>query len=207
MRNLLGLVLLASAVPLSAQSNEISFQFGRTVSEGRRYNFDGFPNNVFKEENGYAGGIAYNRKLAGGDGVALNLHVPAFFFENKGPEGAFAGASFRDTSSATAFITPGVQVRFLQPFFLQPYVFAGVGYARAARIVPDNGLDDIDFENEGTWGVSAGGGVDLVLGRHFGIRGEIRSLTAGGWDRVVPGLTLDDPSTRWAATGGILFRF
>jgi hypothetical protein len=208
MRTTFCLILLgATTIPLAAQSHEIGLQFGRTVSEGRRFSFDGFPNSVFEEDNGYAAGIVYNGKLAGGDGVALNLHVPVFLFENKAPEGAFSGATFRDTSSATAFVTPGVQVRFLQPFFLQPYVFAGVGYARVARIIPEQGLDDIDFENEGTWGVSAGGGIDLVFGDHFGIRGEIRSLTAGGSDRVIPGLTLDDPSTRWAATGGILFRF
>jgi hypothetical protein len=207
MRPLCSLILLAAALPLGAQSNEIALQFGKTVSEGRRFRFDGFPNNVFEEGNGYAAGIAYNRKLAGGGGVALNLHIPVFAFENRAPEGAFNQASFRDSSSATGFITPGAQVRFLEPFFLQPYVFAGVGYARVARLTPRPGLDDVDFENEGTWGVSAGGGVDVVFGRHFGLRGEIRSLTAGGSDRVIPGLTLDDPSTRWAAMGGLIFRF
>lgn len=201
------LMLSAAALPLCAQSNEIGLQFGKTVSEGRRFRFQDFPNNVFEEGKGYAAGIAFNHKLAGGDGVALNLHVPLFLFENKAPEGVFTQASFRDSSSATGFITPGLQVRFLQPFFLQPYVFAGVGYAHVARLTPNEGLDDIDFEGDGTWGVSAGGGVDLLFGRHFGIRGEIRSLTAGGNDRIVPGLTLDDPSTRWAATGGVVFRF
>jgi hypothetical protein len=208
MQRLLPLLFLAAAAaPLCAQSNEIGLQYGKTVSEGRRFRFQDFPNNVFEEGNGYAAGVAYNRKLAGGDGVALNLHIPVFLFENKAPEGIFNGATFRDTSSATGFITPGAQVRFLQPFFLQPYVFAGVGYARVARLTPQQGLDDIDFENEGTWGVSAGGGVDVMFGRHFGVRGEIRSLTVGGSDRIVPGLTLDDPATRWAATGGLVFRF
>lgn len=205
MRRLIPLLLLAA--PLLAQSNELAFQFGRTVSEGRRFQFDGFPNNVFEEDNGYAAGIVYNRKIAGGDGVALNFHLPFFLFENKAPEGSFNQDVFRDTSSATGFVTPGLQIRFLQPFFLQPYVFAGVGYARVAQLTPSNGLDEIEFENEGTWGVSAGGGVDLVLGRHFGVRGEVRSLTAGGSDRVIPGLRLDDPSTPWAATAGVLFRF
>ncbi len=194
-------------MPLAAQSNEIGFQFGRTVSEGRRFQLDGFPNNVFKEGAGYAAGFAYNRRLAGGDGAALNFHLPVFLFENRAPEDGFNSTRFRETSSATAFVTPGVQVRLLQPFFLQPYVFAGVGYARVASLAPRNGSGDIDFENRGTWGVSAGGGVDLLFGRRFGIRGEIRSLTAGGRDRIVPGLTLDDPSTRWSATAGILFRF
>jgi opacity protein-like surface antigen len=205
MRRLIPLLFLVT--PLLAQSNEIGLQFGKTVSEGRRFRFEGFPNNVLKEGDGYAVGFVYNRKLAGGDGVALNFHLPLFLFENKAPDGSFGQNAFRDTSSATAFLTPGVQIRFLQPFFLQPYVFAGVGYARVARVTPRNGPDDIRFENEGTWGVSTGGGVDFVLGRHFGLRGEIRGLTAGGRDRVIPGLTLDDPSTRWAATGGVLFRF
>jgi len=210
MRRIIPLLFLVTplfAQSLSAQSNEIGLQFGRTVSEGRRFQFDGFPNNVFEEDNGYAAGFVYNRKLAGGDGVALNFHLPVFLFENTVPEGTFNQDAFRDSSSASAFVTPGVQVRFLQPFFLQPYVFAGVGYARVARLTPREGFDDIEFENEGTWGVSAGGGVDLVFGRHFGVRGEIRSLTAGGSDRVIPGLRLDDPSTRWAATAGVLLRF
>ncbi|MEZ5364159.1 MAG: hypothetical protein R2748_17920 [Bryobacterales bacterium] len=207
MQRLALFALFFSALPLCAQTHELGFQFGKAVSEGRRFRFDGFPNNVFKESNGYAAGVAYNGKIAGGDGIALSIHVPVFVFENKVPEGAFNQNAFRDTSSATGFITPGLQVRFLQPFPIQPYVFAGVGYARVARLTPRSGIDDIHFENEGTWGVSAGGGVDVVFGRHFGIRGEIRSLTAGGSDRIVQGLTLDDPATRWAATAGVLFRF
>ena len=205
MRRLIPLLFLVT--PLFAQSNEIAFQFGKTVSEGRRFRFDNFPNSVLKEGDGYAAGFAYNRKLAGGDGAAFSLHIPVFLFENKAPDAAVNQASFSDTSSATGFITPGFQIRLLQPFFLQPYVFAGVGYARVARLTPRNGLDDVRFENDGTWGVSAGGGVDLVFGRNFGIRGELRSLTDGKRDQVIPGLTLDDPSTRWAATAGLLFRF
>jgi hypothetical protein len=200
------LLAAAAALPLAAQSNELAFQFGRTVGEGRRFQFSGLPDRVFDEKNGLAGGIVYNRKLVGGDGASLHLHLPFFLMENRLPDAPGAGVGFRDTSSATLFATPGVQVRFFEPFFLQPFVFAGVGYARVARGNPEDD-DRIVFENRGTWGVSAGGGLDLVFGRNFGLRGEIRSLTAGGSDRIVPGLTLNDPSTRWAATGGLVFRF
>jgi hypothetical protein len=56
--------------------------------------------------------------------------------------------------------------------------------------------------------VSAGGGVDILFGSHFGVRGEVRSLSTGTRQQVIPaGLVLNDPSTRWAATGGIVFRF
>jgi hypothetical protein len=49
--------------------------------------------------------------------------------------------------------------------------------------------------------------MDVMLGRNFGLRGELRTLTTGGSDRIVPGLTFDDPAARWSATGGIVFRF
>ena len=87
-----------------------------------------------------------------------------------------------------------------------------MGYARTAEVLPEavNGslpTSRLMLEDNGTWGVSVGGGVDLMLGEYVGLRGEIRGLTAGGGDQVIPGLTLDEPSTRWSATGGLVFRF
>ncbi|MBI1356017.1 MAG: outer membrane beta-barrel protein [Acidobacteria bacterium] len=204
--------MLAAAPLLSAQSNELALQIGGVVSEGRRFEFSGLPGNVFKEDGGLAGGVAFNHRLLGGDGLSLHLHVPFFFFQDQLPSESRFDQSTVDTDSYSGFITPGLQVRFLEPFFLQPYIFGGVGYARIARVNPTTlggslPTSRLELENKGTWGASMGGGVDVVLGRHFGVRGEIRGLTSGGRDRVIPGLTLDDPSTRWAATAGFLIRF
>jgi|GEM_PF-2594433 len=204
--------LLCAASPLAAQSNEIALQVGRTVFEGRRIDFSGLPGEAFEEENGLAGGIVYNRKVLGGNGASLHFHLPLFAFEDQLPEESRFDQRNIDTSRMSAFITPGVMIRLFEPFFLQPYVFGGVGYARIARLTPtavSGSLPTarITLEDEGTWGVSMGGGVDVMLGRHFGIRGEVRGLTAGGKDTVIPGLTLDEPGTRWAATAGLAFRF
>lgn len=210
------LVLLIGALvgvsPALAQRNEISFQIGRTVSEGRSFRFSGLPGAVFEEENGFAGGLVYNRKILGGGGASLHFHLPLFLFQDRLPPDSRFDQTELDTSSASAFVTPGLQIRFLEPFFLQPYVFAGVGYARRARVEPETvggslPTSRVGLTDEGSIGASMGGGVDVMLGSHVGIRGEVRGLAAGGNDRVIPGLTLDEPSTRWAATAGLVLRF
>ena len=204
--------LLSAAPLLLAQSNEIGLQLGRTIHEGRRFEFAGLPQNVFKEDNGWAGGLVYNRKMLGGKGAALNLHVPFFLLQDRIPEPNRFAQSSGDSSKVSGFITPGLQVRFLQPFFLQPYLFGGVGYARVGQVnaAPIGGslpTSRLQLESKGTWGASVGGGLDIMLGRHFGLRGEARGLTSGGRDRVIPGLTLDEPGARWAATAGLVIRF
>ena len=203
---------LCAATPLLAQSNEVAIQVGRTVFEGRRIDFQGLPGEAFDESNGLAGGIVYNRKLVGGDVASLHFHLPLFAFEDQLPDESRFDQTNLDTSSLSGFITPGVMIRLLEPFPVQPYVFAGVGYARLARVNPvavsgSLPTSRLELSDEGTWGVSMGGGLDVMLGKHFGIRGEVRGLTAGGKDNVIPGLTLNEPSTRWAATAGLAFRF
>lgn len=204
--------LAVAATPVFSQSNEIALQIGRTVAAGRSFEFSGLPGEVFEEKNGLAGGIVYNRKIVGGEVASLHFHLPLFLLQDRLPDESRFDLSETDTSRVSAFITPGLQIRFLDPFFLQPYVFGGVGYARTAEVSPEavNGslpTSRLMLEDNGTWGVSVGGGVDLMLGEYVGLRGEIRGLTAGGGDQVIPGLTLDEPSTRWSATGGLVFRF
>jgi hypothetical protein len=195
--------LLCGATVALAQSNEIALQFGKVVGEGRRVQFESVPGQVFAEDGGYSGGIVYNRQLFGFGFGTFHFHLPFFAFENKFDNDLIG----TNTSRVTGFVTPGVQIRLFQDFPLQPYAFAGVGYARVARITPES-EDEFRFENDGTWGVSAGGGLDILFGRNFGVRGEIRSLSTGTRQQVIPaGLVLDDPTTRWAATGGIVFRF
>lgn len=187
-----------------AQNNELAFQFGKVFSEGRRIQFESLPGEIFTEDGGFAGGIVYNRRLFGFGFGSFQFHLPFFAFENTFDSDFL---DFDDTSRVSGFITPGAQVRFFDNFPLQPYVFAGVGYARVARISPES-EDSFQFENDGTWGVSAGGGLDIMFGRNFGIRGEVRSLSAGSRDQVIPaGILLNDPTTRWGATGGLVFRF
>ena len=204
--------LLCTAAPLAAQSNEIALQIGRTISEGRRFEFNGLPGNVFKESNSLAGGFIYNRRLAGSNLISLHLHLPYFYYRDRLPDDSRFNQTGLNTSVTSTFITPGAQVRFLEPFFIQPYLFAGVGYARVGRLttsVVTGSLPTsrLELERERTWGTTIGGGVDVMLGGPFGLRGEVRGLNAGGADQIISGLQLDAPSTRWAATGGILIRF
>jgi hypothetical protein len=208
-KTLLGCAAGTLMLPLAgfAQNNEIGLQFGKAIGEGRRITASAVPGRILAEEGEFAGGIVYNRRLLGKKILSLQFQLPVFAFENQTANTGIVGNPFGDTTSATAFVTPGIQVRLLENFPVQPYAFAGVGYARVARLTPNSSLTSARFENEGTWGVSAGAGVDLMFGRHFGIRGEIRSLTVGSSDVVLPGLSLNDPNTRWMGTGGIVFRF
>ena len=77
--------------------------------------------------NGLAGGIVYNRKIVGGEVVSLHFHLPLFLLQDRLPDESRFDLSEADTSRVSAFITPGLQIRFLDPFFLQPYVFGGGG--------------------------------------------------------------------------------
>ena len=207
MRYVLFVAWLVSAVPAFSQANEITIQFGKVVGEGRRFSVDALPGQFIPEEAGLAGGIVYNRRIVGGRAASLHFHLPFFAFENTSSAANLPDNPLGDTSSLTGFTTPGLQLRLLDSFPLQPYAFAGVGYAYVARIAPDEGLRSLTVDHEGTWGVSAGGGLSVMFNSNFGLRGEIRSLTTGAASRIVPGLTLDDPGTRWAATGGLVFRF
>lgn len=199
--------LVASTQAQDLPANEISIQFGGVFGEGRVFRAEELPAVPFEEDNGYAGGIVYNRRIVGSDYMSLHFHLPVFFYENEFNGTTISGTTFNGSSSVTGFVTPGLLVQFLEGYAVQPYGFAGVGYAHVARLTPDEGLDSVDFANEGTWGVSAGGGLDVLFTEHFGIRGEVRSLSTGSDNGDIPGLEFSDPATRWGATGGLIFRW
>lgn len=207
----LGISMLgATMLPLQAQdlpANEIALQFGGVVGQGRFFTSQALPGRTLSQDGGLAGGIAFNHRMVGGGRAALYFHLPFFAYQNRFPATSIFGNSVSGDSSWTGFVTPGVMLRFFESHPIQPYVFGGVGYAQVAQLVPNQGLDSVQFNNNGTWGVSSGGGLDIMFTRHFGVRGEGRALTTGSSGVIVPGLTLTDSNTRFAATGGLVFRW
>ena len=57
---------------------------------------------------------------------------------------------------------------------VSPFLLAGPGWYKT-KIEPIEGPDDADLEiEESEFGWHAGGGLEILLGRHFGIHGDYR---------------------------------
>lgn len=200
-----------------AQNNDITLQGGGGLTGRHDVNL---PLNLgtvrLQENNGYAAGIVYGRKLAGGEKAALWLQIPVFAVQARTP-----GVDvFDNTTGVAGFLTPDAQVKLFPRSRVSPYGFFGAGYAR----VVDVGIGSLSpfrsrvFDN-GTWALTYGGGVDVKVVRWFGIRGEVRGFYTGSNNfPAIPELSsvpLQTPSTAGnldrrntaIATVGLQFRF
>jgi hypothetical protein len=207
--------LIFAAAVAQAQRNEISFQFGTTLTHRRSIALPSelqpiLRNDMLREDNGLAGGIVYRARIADIGAAALLVEVPIFIVQATNTDliPLIARPIFGDTSGVSGFTTPGGVVRFLPRARVSPFAFFGAGYARVveaqvAGINPPRGR----FANEGTWAVSYGGGADLRLFRAINFRGELRNFYTGV---TQSGIVLPEETRQrntLLITGGIAFRF
>jgi hypothetical protein len=207
--------MLLGVTALSAQRNELSIQFGGTLTQRRTITFPADVQNLLgidalREDNGYAGGIVYRVRLVRFGPAALMAELPVFVVQATNTEliPVFARPVFGDTSGSAGFITPGGVVRFIPESRVSPYVFLGGGYARVVeaqvvRTVPFRG----EFVNEGTWALSYGFGGDLRLLGVLAIRGELRNFYTGQTGAITPLPEETRQRNTLLLTGGIVFRF
>jgi hypothetical protein len=204
--------MIFAAGLLPAQRNELSLQFGGTVTQRRSISL---PSNVqsllgtdaLREDNGYAGGVVYRVRLARFGPASLALEIPIVIIQATNTDliPLIARPVFGNISG---FITPGAVLRFLPESRLSPYVFAGGGYARVveAQLTSTSPLRGT-FTNEGTWAVDYGGGADLRLLKFLAIRGELRNFYTGETGIAIPIPGESRQRNALVLTGGLVFRF
>lgn len=206
-------LIIAAALP--AQRNELSLQFGGTLTQRRSIALpaplQGFlQTDALRENNGLAGGIVYRVRLVRLGPADLLAELPIFVVQatNTDLVPLIARPIFGNTSGASGFVTPGAVVRFTPESPVSPFAFFGAGYARVveAQLTSTAPLR-ADFVNEGTWAINYGGGVDLNVVRWFAIRGELRNFYTGstGDAIVLPAETRQRNTL--LITGGLVFRF
>ncbi|HYP14945.1 MAG TPA: hypothetical protein VEQ63_13540 [Bryobacteraceae bacterium] len=202
-------------VILPAQRNELSLQFGGTLTQRRSIALPSFAQqflgtDALREDNGYAGGIVYRVRLVRFGPAALMAELPIFVVQATNTDliPVIARPIFGDTSGASGFITPGAVVRFLPDSLLSPYAFFGAGYARVveAQLLSTAPLRG-GFVNEGTWAINYGGGADLRLLRFLAIRGELRNFYTGAAEIAIPLPEETRQRNTLLLTGGLVFRF
>jgi hypothetical protein len=208
--------LLVTAAVLPAQRNELSLQFGGTLTQRRTILLSGrnlIPalEDSLTENNGYAGGIVYRVRLVRLGPAVLMAEIPIFIVQatNTDLTPLMAEPIFGDTSGVSGFITPGAVLRFAPDSILSPYAFFGAGYARVVEAqlqstTPVRG----DFVDRSTWAINYGGGADLRLTRFLAIRGELRNFYTGSTSAASLAL-LEETRQRntLLLTGGLVFRF
>jgi hypothetical protein len=211
----IALCVLASAV-LPAQRNELSLQFGGTLTQrrtillsGRNLQIPGVES--LTEDNGYAGGIVYRVRFARLGPAALMAELPIFVVQATNTDliPLIAQPVFGDTSGVSGFITPGAVLRFGPDSILSPYGFFGAGYARVveAQLISTDPVRG-DFVDKGTWAINYGGGADLRLARFLAIRGELRNFYTGSTSSAafLPATETRQRNTL-LLTGGLVFHF
>jgi hypothetical protein len=210
-------LLVLAATILPAQRNELSLQFGGTLTQrrtillsGRNFGIPGLEESL-TEDNGYGGGIVYRVRLVRFGPAVLMAELPIFIVQatNTDVIPLLAERFFGNTSGVSGFITPGAVLRFAPDSIVSPYAFFGAGYARVveAQLV-DTFPFRADFVNGGTWAINYGGGADLRLARFLAIRGELRNFYTGSTS-IAGGLPPEETRQRntLLLTGGLVFRF
>jgi outer membrane protein W len=107
---------------------------------------------------------------------------------------------------ATAYVTPGVRVRFAPNKAVQPYVVFGGGYAlyeQSKTTLAGNPNPALRFTHGTT--IAFGSGVDAKLWRFIGLRAEVRDFYSGN-----PTFNIEPSSSRQhnvVIGGGFVLRF
>ena len=204
-----------TAALAEAQRNEVSFQFGTTLTQRRSIAVPPVLQPILgagtlREDNGLAGGIVWRIRIVNIGPAALLAEVPVFLVQATNTDliPLIARPIFGNTSGVSGFITPGGVIRFLPRARVSPFAFFGAGYAHVVEaqltsISPVRGR----FTNEGTWAINYGGGVDLRLFRAINIRADLRNFYTGPTQQVIVFPEETRQRNTLLFTGGLAFRF
>jgi hypothetical protein len=108
--------------------------------------------------------------------------------------------NFYDTSTDSSVLTIMTNVRLSLPLGpIQPYVVGGIGLIRPHANNPFQ-----VFTSKSAFGTDMGGGLTIMFGQGFGVRGDIRRFNAQGVTLVIfSGARADF----WRASIGLTFRY
>jgi opacity protein-like surface antigen len=183
----------------SAQPEDVLTDAGRTnVKKGFAFQFD------------------YSGRIFNAGVVALYANTPfAIAASNTIEVPQVVSGTPREYRSY--YFTPGLKLKVLPDGKVSPYVVGGYGFARLTpRNRPANETVDIfDRVKEFSQAYSFGGGADVKINDHIGIRGEVRSYNTKPFDLEsfgvdVPGVDLSflrERQRNLFVTGGVVFQF
>ncbi len=158
-------VVVALGISAAAQSMDISLTAGVYHPV----------NNGFSTSNALALQGNIGARVASVPFFALYLEFPITgTLNSKVPLSALSSAG----TYSSLFVTPGVRLKFAPGSFLSPYLATGGGLAhfgRSSTQVPVGSNNN--SVNKAVWDI--GGGVDLRLVPHVGVRGEVRDFYSG----------------------------
>jgi opacity protein-like surface antigen len=155
------------------------------------------------------GGDSGCREITGCDDKKLNVGVAAGALGRVlGAELEFAYANdfFGDIPGVSSSVLTLMGNVMLSPRFgpVQPYGLVGLGLIKSHVEISAASLLDSD-NNDFGWDI--GGGLIVFLGRHVGVRGDIRYFHAFQ-DIEILGLSLDQTKLDFGrAAAGVVFRF
>ena len=158
---------LFMVIPLTAQQRALGFQLGwmaansrETIQLGSRTSFQ----------------INYGYRLADLGKAALYGEVH-FLANPQRIVGSGVTTATRDV--ATIFVTPGLKLKFFPSSRVSPYATAGTGLAVFEQSTSQlNGQPNPVPRTINKGAFIYGGGVDLRVVRHFGLRAEVRDFYA-----------------------------
>jgi hypothetical protein len=109
--------------------------------------------------------------------------------------------NFYDTSTDNSVLTIMTNVRLSLPLGpIQPYLVGGIGLIKPHA---SNNPFQV-FTSKSAFGTDMGGGLTIMLGQGFGVRGDIRRFNAQGVTLVIfSGAKADF----WRASAGITFKY
>jgi hypothetical protein len=109
--------------------------------------------------------------------------------------------NFYDSSTDNSVLTIMTNVRLSLPLGpIQPYLVGGIGLIKPHA---SNNPFQV-FTSKSAFGTDMGGGLTIMLGQGFGVRGDIRRFNAQGVTLVIfSGAKADF----WRASAGLTFKY
>jgi hypothetical protein len=144
--------------------------------------------------------------MAGGVfGLEADLgYTPRFFGRDLSIGGLPVTAVQNHVITAMANLTAGLPLQGRSGVGLRPYAVGGIGLIRQRIDV----LGGIASYTTNDLGYDVGGGLMLFVGRHVGIRGDVRHFRTLGGDNLIDLIDLQPGSFNFTRTSiGVTFRY
>lgn len=195
------LILIGSAVVVSAQEREISVLVGRLKTGDKGIQGVQTIKAVFDGAVSYQ--ITYGRRFTDGKVVALygELLIAG------APSTKIKVTNFAAPNSySSLFFTPGLKLQLFPGSGLSPYIAGGLGVGRYSGDRQTSTGQNVQGDQANTtWAFDYGGGVDLNLSRNIALRGEIRDFITGKPKLTAPFFDKNQHNVNIAV--GVVFKF
>jgi opacity protein-like surface antigen len=187
--------LLALSVPAWAQRHELALTLGATTND------IGTALNV-RTTSGHALQVNYGYRFWGSKSVAVSGEF--HFLAN--PLRELTGPPNLTRDFASLYLTPGVRVKLNPSGRFQPFGSIGGGYALYEQSTTTiGGAPNPAPRHTNRGAFMFGGGLDVMILRWLGVRGDVRDFYTGR--PSLNSLTLNGGQHNIVASGGVVFHW